>query len=277
MVLSVLCLTTNSQDFCESYVKNGHKVVFYSDSRSAEILLVINSAYWELQVINDELVFKKTDRKAINSSPLLSNKYRFAVKVWIKEREIRRKGIAFYDVISKYSLFYENLIFDLKPKNNIFDIVVYKDKTFNLVARNITPSGDRSLLERTAFGFSSFYRRALEIKDYGINLNGLDHVVLADQSFDEKTGNYRRFWNFMYDFNFTADTLPFEYMAPNQSFEAIMDKLVSFEMIGIYVKESIYMPEEEYIYSLFRSGSDPGKILYCFIKEVDTYLSNQLI
>ena len=98
MVLSVLCLTTNSQEFCESYLKN-QKVVSYSDTRSAEILLVINSAYWELQVKNGELVFKKADRKAINSSPLLSDRYRFAVKVWINETGIRRKGIAFYDVI----------------------------------------------------------------------------------------------------------------------------------------------------------------------------------
>ena len=98
MVLtSLLCLTANSKNFCESFRNINHKMLFYSNPKL--IVLFIDSEYWELKHENKtDIKFLFDNQTSLNTSQLLSKGYKFVVQ----DRSDLRKGMAFYDVLDKY-------------------------------------------------------------------------------------------------------------------------------------------------------------------------------
>ena len=110
-ILSILWLTANTdafwmpnktQHFCDVYNDNDRKLIVYSDTN--DFLFIIDDKYWHLKEGNRELSIVEEDRTP-NASPLLSNKYSFAVEVTVevnKSEEIESTlRTAFYNVINR--------------------------------------------------------------------------------------------------------------------------------------------------------------------------------
>ena len=68
VILSVLCLTTISQDFCDSYRKNGLKVIIINEDQFGSGLIIIDKHFWKVKPRNGKLDFGPLDRQAFNRS-----------------------------------------------------------------------------------------------------------------------------------------------------------------------------------------------------------------
>ena len=65
--LSFVCLTTNGQDFCQSYQRNGSRIVIFEEELRRFIFLVIDKHFWIVR--NDfksPTLFDPFDKKAMN-------------------------------------------------------------------------------------------------------------------------------------------------------------------------------------------------------------------
>ena len=72
VILSMVCLTTNSQDFCESYQRNGFRVIIINEFNSEFVFMVIDKNFWTVRAQNKfdqiSLYFDPLDRQAVNPS-----------------------------------------------------------------------------------------------------------------------------------------------------------------------------------------------------------------
>ncbi len=66
-VVFVSLIGVKSQDFCESYKKNNHSLLVYSQSNDI-IVLIVGRHFWKLREYNSGLVFDRKDFQASNSS-----------------------------------------------------------------------------------------------------------------------------------------------------------------------------------------------------------------